>query len=70
MACGCCKRKKALREDYPEVLVNDAQGNANNNFPNNSITTTKYTWYSFLPKNLIEQFRYASPRSVFTLSGH
>ncbi|PRP83571.1 hypothetical protein PROFUN_09120 [Planoprotostelium fungivorum] len=26
-------------------------------FPNNSIVTTKYTFYNFLPKNLFEQFR-------------
>jgi hypothetical protein len=55
--CQRCKRTKALREDYPPVLLNDPEGNAANKFPDNSVTTTKYTWYSFLPKNLIEQFR-------------
>lgn len=32
------------------------QHNANSKFANNSIHTTKYTWWSFIPKNLYEQF--------------
>lgn len=39
-----------------KVAINDHQ--ANNAYPNNRISNTKYTIITFLPKNLLEQFGY------------
>lgn len=30
---------------------------ANDDFGSNTVKTAKYTWYNFVPKNLIAQFR-------------
>jgi len=45
---------------YPTVHINDAHLNELKKFPSNRITTTKYTFYNFIPKNLFEQFRRAT----------
>lgn len=39
------------------IYANDSERNASFNYANNYVTTSKYTWYSFLPKNLFEQFQ-------------
>ncbi|CAI5496802.1 unnamed protein product [Closterium sp. Naga37s-1] len=39
------------------LFVNDAEGNDEFGFSSNRIYTTKYTWYTFLPRGLFEQFR-------------
>lgn len=44
---------------YPEVALNAPHDNLHKEFPPNRISSTKYTFYTFLPKNLYEQFRYA-----------
>jgi hypothetical protein len=38
------------------VAANSPESNAE--YPSNMMTNTKYTWYNFIPKNLMEQFRY------------
>jgi hypothetical protein len=43
--------------------VNGNGGLATNPFPNNKISNTKYTWWNFIPKNLLEQFRCACART-------
>lgn len=42
---------------YPSIEVNEPGANMEKGFPSNRIYTTKYTFLTFLPKNLIEQFR-------------
>lgn len=42
---------------YPPVHINDREANRASRFPTNNITTTKYTLWNFVPKNLLEQFR-------------
>ena len=49
-------------EDATHVVhfnLNEAGSNANTeaDFPDNVYVTAKYTWYTFLPLNLYEQFR-------------
>ncbi|CAI5508693.1 unnamed protein product [Closterium sp. Naga37s-1] len=39
------------------LFVNDLEGNDEFGFSSNRIYTTKYTWYTFLPRGLFEQFR-------------
>ncbi|CAI7795274.1 unnamed protein product [Closterium sp. NIES-53] len=39
------------------LFVNDSEGNDEFGFSSNRIYTTKYTWYTFLPRGLFEQFR-------------
>jgi len=41
------------------VYVNDAARNAAPRFPRNAISNTKYSLWSFVPRNLLEQFRCA-----------
>jgi phospholipid-transporting ATPase len=36
--------------------VNDIDRNANYDYPDNYLSTTKYTWYTFLPLSLVLQF--------------
>lgn len=55
---GNASKKKKVEEEYPEVEINDTEANRSKGFPNNRISTTKYTPLTFLPKNLFEQFRY------------
>ncbi|EFC39376.1 predicted protein [Naegleria gruberi] len=48
------------------LFANDEMSNATNKFIDNSITTTKYTFYNFLFKNLYEQFhRFANCYFLF-----
>lgn len=53
----CCRRRKK-KDEYPVVHINNREENKHKNFPSNRITTTKYNVFTFLPKNLFEQFRY------------
>lgn len=49
---------RALRgaaEPFRDVYVNEPK--ANSVFCDNTVTNTKYSWLSFIPKNLLEQFR-------------
>lgn len=48
------KSAKRLRE----FEINSAQNSKL--FRNNQITTSKYTWWNFIFKNLFEQFRHVS----------
>jgi hypothetical protein len=44
---------------WPPIQLNDPEANAAHEIPNNYITTTKYTWWNFLFKNIVlEQFRF------------
>ena len=54
----CCGRKKHTKLHYPVVHINDRDANADGKFSVNMISTTKYTWWNFIFKNLFEQFRY------------
>eukprot|EP01116_Phalansterium_solitarium_P015177 TRINITY_DN3338_c0_g1_i1.p1 TRINITY_DN3338_c0_g1~~TRINITY_DN3338_c0_g1_i1.p1 ORF type:complete len:1375 (+),score=593.47 TRINITY_DN3338_c0_g1_i1:69-4193(+) len=45
---------------YPAVYVNDKERNEDKGFSTNLQRTTKYTPWTFLPKNLFEQFRRAT----------
>jgi len=46
------------KTDYPRtVYCNDTEANARFEYCSNKIVSTKYTWYTFLPKNMFEQFR-------------
>eukprot|EP00736_Rhodelphis_marinus_P000974 Rmarinus@m.28950 len=52
------KRKEVEESlDVRTIHINDAAANAFSKFPNNYVSTTKYTPLLFLPKNLLEQFR-------------
>ena len=42
--------------NYPEISLNQG-GSYRNKLPSNLISTTKYSFWSFIPKNLFEQFR-------------
>eukprot|EP00301_Raphidiophrys_heterophryoidea_P000583 c10294_g1_i2.p1 GENE.c10294_g1_i2~~c10294_g1_i2.p1 ORF type:complete len:859 (-),score=189.42 c10294_g1_i2:1804-4380(-) len=39
------------------ITLHNPTKNAHSGFPTNYVSTTHYTWYSFIPKNLFEQFR-------------
>ncbi|XP_057819664.1 phospholipid-transporting ATPase 3 isoform X2 [Cryptomeria japonica] len=45
------------QQGYRRVICNDPQANAPFNYRGNSISTTKYNLFTFLPKGLFEQFR-------------
>lgn len=52
---------KNLRIVTPNLIVSDSIGRRSKHHPNgqyrnNKIHTSKYTWLTFLPKNLFEQF--------------
>eukprot|EP01104_Vermistella_antarctica_P005938 TRINITY_DN16684_c0_g1_i1.p1 TRINITY_DN16684_c0_g1~~TRINITY_DN16684_c0_g1_i1.p1 ORF type:complete len:1126 (+),score=362.88 TRINITY_DN16684_c0_g1_i1:248-3625(+) len=51
------KHKEGSRKVYPVVTLNDTHANGAQDFPANVIRSTKYTWYTFLPKLLFEQYR-------------
>lgn len=61
-SCACCKRndaKKKVDKSWPPLLINDPHANAHHGIPTNYISTTKYTWWNFLFKNIVlEQFRF------------
>ena len=37
-------------------MVNDHRLNVHDNFSDNKVRTTKYTWWTFIPRNLFTQF--------------
>ena len=39
------------------VHLNNAEANLSSSFPSNYSRSTRYTWWNFVPKNLLEQFR-------------
>eukprot|EP01117_Protostelium_nocturnum_P015580 TRINITY_DN6059_c0_g1_i4.p1 TRINITY_DN6059_c0_g1~~TRINITY_DN6059_c0_g1_i4.p1 ORF type:complete len:881 (+),score=332.04 TRINITY_DN6059_c0_g1_i4:69-2711(+) len=47
-------------DNFRRIHSNSYEDGKNRNvlkkFPNNSVSTTKYTWWNFIPKNLYEQF--------------
>ncbi|MDP2437112.1 MAG: hypothetical protein Q8P67_15295 [archaeon] len=50
-------RKAIHRDVYPPIYINDMAANAPGKFPDNTVTTSKYTAWTFVPKVLYEQFR-------------
>jgi hypothetical protein len=48
------KKEEKIIYDYV-VYLNDPNRNAQQKHPSNYISTTKYTWYNFIPKNLWHQ---------------
>jgi len=51
-------RKKEDRfANYPDIPLNNPSGRYRKKAPSNLISTTKYTFWNFVPKNLYEQFR-------------
>eukprot|EP00897_Mesotaenium_endlicherianum_P002052 jgi/Mesen1/1875/ME000143S00926 len=51
------KKHRSAPDDKRLVHVNNQDANTELDFASNHIATTKYTWYTFLPKGLFEQFR-------------
>lgn len=41
----------------PTRTVSANRPEANAEYPSNIVVNTKYTWLTFIPKNLMEQFR-------------
>lgn len=48
---GCLRGKDAAESRFVHANAPNAE------FPNNEISNTKYNLLSFIPKNLMEQFR-------------
>ncbi|CAF1126064.1 unnamed protein product, partial [Brachionus calyciflorus] len=46
-----------LREDVRRVRINQPNFNKRFRYANNSITTSNYSFWNFIPKNLFEQFQ-------------
>merc|ERR1719204_2085387 len=42
---------------YLTIKLNDREFNKQYNFPSNAVRTSKYTYVTFIPINLLEQFR-------------
>eukprot|EP01138_Halocafeteria_seosinensis_P003273 gb/GECG01003348.1/.p1 GENE.gb/GECG01003348.1/~~gb/GECG01003348.1/.p1 ORF type:complete len:1398 (+),score=180.54 gb/GECG01003348.1/:1-4194(+) len=53
LRCGPRKKESTERR----VFANDGSRNNEFGYPDNTISNTKYSWLTFLPKNLMEQFR-------------
>lgn len=51
-------RTIVFNKSLPEELVDHETGRINVSYPRNKIRTTKYTPLSFLPKNILNQFRH------------
>ena len=49
-------RDKQVAPEYRLIRLDRGRVETGNVYPNNYISTGKYTWYNFLPKNLFEQF--------------
>lgn len=49
-------RDKQVTPEYRLIRLDRGRVETGNVYPNNYISTGKYTWYNFLPKNLFEQF--------------
>eukprot|EP01122_Echinamoeba_exundans_P017726 TRINITY_DN965_c0_g1_i1.p1 TRINITY_DN965_c0_g1~~TRINITY_DN965_c0_g1_i1.p1 ORF type:complete len:918 (-),score=99.81 TRINITY_DN965_c0_g1_i1:823-3576(-) len=54
------RHREGNRNGYPVIDINEPRMNSEKDFPENSLYTTKYTLWSFLPKVLIEQCRKAT----------
>ncbi|CAH8866825.1 unnamed protein product [Trichobilharzia szidati] len=64
--CKCFQRRRRKgkhdtattqsREVYANGLLNAKGDQFKHNYCNNAITSSRYTWYNFFPKNLFEQF--------------
>lgn len=54
MGNSAAKKKKF---EYPKIKINDHEANESSGYPSNKISTTKYNIFTFIPKNLFEQFR-------------
>ncbi|TRY65283.1 hypothetical protein DNTS_015442, partial [Danionella cerebrum] len=66
-ACGINGKKKKVEEER-HLRANDREFNLSFNYANNSIKTSKYNVFTFLPLNLFEQFqRLANAYFVFLL---
>lgn len=62
---GCCRgTPKPLPPRERTVTLNDRSG-ANKAFPLNKVSNTKYTLWTFVPKNLYEQF--SAPMNLYFL---
>lgn len=63
------KRKeplKSVRVVTPNLFLDDIVEPPTNKYKTNRIHTSKYTWITFLPKNLFEQFyRFANLYFLF-----
>lgn len=55
-ASATIKRRIVVNQKHKPPLA-DARGYLLQAFPSNQITTSKYTAFTFIPKNLYEQFR-------------
>ncbi|KAJ3038196.1 hypothetical protein HK097_003243, partial [Rhizophlyctis rosea] len=53
-------RKIYIATPPPTTEIHDSQGRLTQHFPPNWIRTSKYNFFTFLPKNLWEQFRRAA----------
>jgi magnesium-transporting ATPase (P-type) len=51
---GCCSKEKP---DFRDVVILSHEANAAEKFCDNSITTSKYNIFNFLPKSIAEQFK-------------
>lgn len=61
------KKEEKIVYDYV-VYLNDPNRNAQQNYPTNYISTTKYTWYNFIPKNLWHQLVYRLSNIYFIVT--
>lgn len=48
------------QDDFRLIYINDNAANAPFKFAKNKVSTAKYQWWNFLPKNLMEQFMRAA----------
>lgn len=46
------------------VFLNEAARNTASRFPRNAVSNTKYSLWSFVPRNLLEQFRCAGAKAA------
>jgi hypothetical protein len=56
---GClvrCGRRPAPRPQTRVIAANDADANDDADYADNTVVTSRYTWYSFVPLFLFEQF--------------
>jgi hypothetical protein len=47
-------------QPYRHIELQGLRANITSSYPNNSITSTKYTRFNFVPKNLLHQFNNSS----------
>ena len=63
MVIGYCFERWGRRKNelpHRTFTINDREANAHFHFVDNHISTSKYTWWSYLPLGLFEQFRRAA----------